>query len=213
MDTIEKLTEIFKEFPGIGERQAKRFVYFLMSRNKSYSDNLSSLILDLKKEISQCGECFRFFILNNKINLPANKQICDICGNPKVSSSANTIAQNVANSTNGHIIYAVNGINHKLSSAYVFTAFSNTIVENNAFSTFYYDNNGIIGLSFNILAYNQGKSCRYALNNGNVKDVELPLVASQNALQLNAGVGQCDLPEKATSNSDNSNKNCNFILC
>lgn len=149
-------------------------------------------------------------IINSSIvknGSPTSLSTIDICGNPKVSLSANTIAQNVANSTNGHIIYAVNGINHKLSSAYVFTAFSNTIVENNAFSTFYYDNNGIIGLSFNILAYNQGKSCRYALNNGNVKDVELPLVASQNALQLNAGVGQCDLPEKATSNSDNSNKN------
>ena len=37
MDTIEKLTEVFKEFPGIGERQAKRFVYFLMSRNSAYN--------------------------------------------------------------------------------------------------------------------------------------------------------------------------------
>ena len=51
MDIIEKLTEIFKEFPGIGERQAKRFVYFLMSRTGAYNENLSSLILDLKKEV------------------------------------------------------------------------------------------------------------------------------------------------------------------
>ena len=53
MDIIEKLTEIFKEFPGIGERQAKRFVYFLMSRTGAYNENLSSLILDLKKEVSE----------------------------------------------------------------------------------------------------------------------------------------------------------------
>ena len=39
MDTIDKLTEVFKEFPGIGERQARRFVYFLMSKNPAYVEN------------------------------------------------------------------------------------------------------------------------------------------------------------------------------
>ena len=82
MDTIEKLTEIFKEFPGIGERQAKRFVYFLMSRNPSYAENLILLIKDLKKEISQCQECFRFFISNDKKN-----KLCDICSDPHIDSS------------------------------------------------------------------------------------------------------------------------------
>lgn len=75
MDIIEKLTEIFKEFPGIGERQARRFVYFLMSKTSAYGENLSSLILDLKKETAQCQECFRFFIISK------NEKICDICAN------------------------------------------------------------------------------------------------------------------------------------
>src|SRR3989338_5635890 len=82
MDIIEKLAEIFKEFPGIGERQAKRFVYFLMSRTPAYNENLSGLILDLKKEVAQCGECFRFFILNNK-----KEKLCDICSNVNADSS------------------------------------------------------------------------------------------------------------------------------
>lgn len=82
MDIIDKLTEVFKEFPGIGERQAKRFVYFLMSRNPSYSENLSELILDLKKEIAQCKECFRFYILNSK-----KDKICELCANPNTDSS------------------------------------------------------------------------------------------------------------------------------
>jgi recombination protein RecR len=82
MDIIEKLTEVFKEFPGIGERQARRFVYFLMSRNNAYTDNLSILISDLKKETSQCKGCFRFFILGREKN-----NLCDICGNPNTDSS------------------------------------------------------------------------------------------------------------------------------
>lgn len=80
MDTIDKLTEIFKEFPGIGERQARRFVYFLMSRNGDYANNLVKLIGDLKKEISQCTDCFRFFISNNS-------KICDICDEGHSDSS------------------------------------------------------------------------------------------------------------------------------
>ena len=82
MDIIDKLTEIFKEFPGIGERQAKRFVYFLMSRTPAYAENLSSLITELKKEVAQCRECFRFFILNDK-----KEKLCDICTNNNVDSS------------------------------------------------------------------------------------------------------------------------------
>lgn len=82
MDNIEKLTEYFKEFPGIGERQAKRFVYFLMSRNPNYSENLSQLILDLKKEVSQCKECFKFFILN-----PRQEKLCEICSNSSTDTS------------------------------------------------------------------------------------------------------------------------------
>lgn len=82
MDIIEKLAEVFKEFPGIGERQAKRFVYFLMSRTPAYSENLSGLILDLKKEVAQCRECFRFFILNSK-----KEKLCDICANAHTDPS------------------------------------------------------------------------------------------------------------------------------
>ncbi len=82
MDIIDKLSEVFKEFPGIGERQAKRFVYFLMSKNGSYAENLSLLISDLKKEVAQCGECFRFFIVKNGKN-----NLCDICANTNTDTS------------------------------------------------------------------------------------------------------------------------------
>ena len=88
MDIIDKLSEIFKEFPGIGERQAKRFVYFLMSRTPAYTENLSSLIADLKKESAQCRECFRFFILGNK-----KEKLCDICSNINIDPSVLMIVE------------------------------------------------------------------------------------------------------------------------
>ena len=101
MDPIDKLTEYFKEFPGIGERQAKRFVYFLMSRSTNYTDNLSSLITELKKEVSQCKECFRFFILpaRNAFSIadaggnPQKEKLCDICSDSSTDISTLMIVE------------------------------------------------------------------------------------------------------------------------
>ena len=41
MNSIEKLIQIFSQFPGIGPRQARRFVYFLLTRNDGTLQELS----------------------------------------------------------------------------------------------------------------------------------------------------------------------------
>ena len=74
MNSIDKLTEIFRSFPGIGPRQAKRFVYYLLSRNGSYSQELVQAIQNLKKEITQCSECQRHYAKNGYTS-----KTCNIC--------------------------------------------------------------------------------------------------------------------------------------
>jgi len=61
MDSINKLIEYFSEFPGIGPRQAKRFAYFLLTKNKSYLESLTKNINELKQSIRTCGQCFKFY--------------------------------------------------------------------------------------------------------------------------------------------------------
>lgn len=74
MNSIDKLTELFSKFPGIGPRQARRFVYFLLSRNGSYPADLVRAIENLKSEINQCSSCQRFF------HSPGhNQNLCNIC--------------------------------------------------------------------------------------------------------------------------------------
>lgn len=90
MNLINKLTAIFEKFPGIGPRQAKRFVYFLLTRNNTYLEELAHLLLKLKKEVSVCESCMRFFansqlsqLSNGVTKLSATKlHICEICRNP-----------------------------------------------------------------------------------------------------------------------------------
>ncbi|HAE36869.1 MAG: Recombination protein RecR [Candidatus Nomurabacteria bacterium GW2011_GWF2_35_66] len=93
MDPINKLTEHFKEFPGIGERQAKRFVYFLLHKNPSYVKELGDKILDLKNTIHQCPSCFLFF-------QSTQDQLCDVCSNPKTDKTSLLIVEKDADYEN-----------------------------------------------------------------------------------------------------------------
>jgi len=58
---IEKLSALFEQLPGVGPRQAKRFVYALIDKNDNFVKNLSSLVLELKTKINRCSLCFYTF--------------------------------------------------------------------------------------------------------------------------------------------------------
>ncbi|MBX4199952.1 recombination protein RecR [Candidatus Parcubacteria bacterium] len=77
MNSIDKLAEIFSHFPGIGPRQAKRFVYYLLSRNHGSTETLIQAIQSLKKEIHQCTECMRFFATYGSSH--ARNSVCPTC--------------------------------------------------------------------------------------------------------------------------------------
>ncbi len=83
-DPIRKLTEIFSEFPGIGPRQARRFVYFLLTRQDNYFTTLVSLLGELKESTLLCRSCFRFFPAPHNLQT----ELCPICAdshrNPKL---------------------------------------------------------------------------------------------------------------------------------
>ncbi|MEK7635038.1 MAG: toprim domain-containing protein [Patescibacteria group bacterium] len=61
MNSIEKLIQIFSNFPGIGPRQARRFVYYLLTRGDNTLSELSQNIADLKKDVVMCEDCKRFY--------------------------------------------------------------------------------------------------------------------------------------------------------
>ncbi|MDE2031023.1 MAG: toprim domain-containing protein [Patescibacteria group bacterium] len=94
MNPIEKLAQQFKEFPGIGERQAKRFVYFLLHKNPSYVDDLGKAILEIKNTIHQCPSCFLFFQNDN------NERLCENCRDPKTDKTSLLIVEKDADLEN-----------------------------------------------------------------------------------------------------------------
>ncbi len=90
---IEKLAKYFKEFPGIGERQAKRFVYFLLHKNPTYAKELGENILSLKNLIHQCPSCYLFFE-------GQKDELCNVCKNPKTDQTSLLIIEKDADYEN-----------------------------------------------------------------------------------------------------------------
>ena len=76
MNSLDKLTTIFETFPGIGARQAKRFVFHILTMNDTDTSELAKLISDLKGSVVECTSCHRYFSTQNK------ETICSICNSP-----------------------------------------------------------------------------------------------------------------------------------
>ena len=138
-------------------------------------------------------------IVNNGSN--TTKSILSFCGKPTIDLSANTIAQNTASSTDGSIIkFTADSAPHssqttRLDTSSSLNLNSNTIVENNAYASFLYDSIGIKTLSYNILAFNNGNSCRYLLGAVSDDKQTANLALFNNALARNASnTDYCYLP-------------------
>lgn len=137
--------------------------------------------------------------------------IIDFCGYATVEIVNSTIAKNTA-STTGHIVRMTNEVNRPLSKFSSLTALSNTIVENTAQSTLFYDNTGFRYFNFNVLAFNQGLSCEYALNQGNpTKAQRVEFSTIRNAIQT-TGPSRCVLPELDEDTTSNNLDVSNNII-
>lgn len=66
MNRIQRLSELFARFPGIGPRQAQRFVFFLLTQPKSFHTALIELLENLSDDVVRCSSCYRFFTTENK---------------------------------------------------------------------------------------------------------------------------------------------------
>ncbi|MBI4121037.1 MAG: recombination protein RecR [Parcubacteria group bacterium] len=82
MSLIDRLSQQFVRFPGIGARQARRFVYFLLSADKSFVDELIRNIKKAHDEVLQCAVCFRYFETQNNGGF-----LCTLCSDKNRDAS------------------------------------------------------------------------------------------------------------------------------
>ena len=74
-DPIERLSALFERFPGIGPRQAQRFVQFLLRSSPTMRRELMDAVQSLGGSVHQCQQCMRFHAGKDKL--------CSMCANPE----------------------------------------------------------------------------------------------------------------------------------
>ncbi len=72
-DLLLKLVEEFARFPGVGPRQAKRFAYYLITRDEAKLKQFTDSLLKARKLVSHCSLCGRLCTKSD------SKSLCSIC--------------------------------------------------------------------------------------------------------------------------------------
>ena len=82
MNPIDRLSQAFERFPGIGPRQARRFVQFLLVQQSAFRGALAQDIQKLGANTFQCSECYRWSVKTKE-----DTTVCSICGNSRRDKS------------------------------------------------------------------------------------------------------------------------------
>lgn len=71
---FQQLKIFFQKFPGIGPRQAGRFIYTLVDFSKEDKKKMGELISSLNQYLKRCESCFRIFSVGEVEN-----KLCGFC--------------------------------------------------------------------------------------------------------------------------------------
>lgn len=74
---VQNLIDLFVKFPGIGPRQAARFVFFLLKGNGSLTKSLISALQELGERVDFCSQCFR------AMEKTSPSELCSFCQDSK----------------------------------------------------------------------------------------------------------------------------------
>ena len=70
---ITRVVDELSRLPGIGPKTAQRLTYFLLRAPAEQSEALSSAILEMKRKVVLCAQCFNI----------TEQSPCDICADPQ----------------------------------------------------------------------------------------------------------------------------------
>ncbi len=81
---IDRLTREFMRFPGIGPRQAKRFVHYLLRAEAGTLETLARDLRELRASVTPCRACGRFFPVKALAHTheASSKNWCEVCADP-----------------------------------------------------------------------------------------------------------------------------------
>lgn len=75
MSSITELNDLLAHLPGLGPRQARRVVQYLLAKDQGFRDRLSELVRTMRDDTMQCSRCYRFAE-------PSASGLCQCCADP-----------------------------------------------------------------------------------------------------------------------------------
>lgn len=104
---FQQLVKLFQHLPGVGPRQATRFVIALLDHPEEHLLEFSIAIGNLKRDISFCGECF---------NVSENSN-CHICHDTKRDKSKLMVVEKITDLESVEKTGLYRGLYHVLGGA------------------------------------------------------------------------------------------------
>ena len=104
---FKRIVRLFQKLPGVGPRQAARFVLALMEKPDAELLDLGKAIQNLKKEISFCSTCFNI----------SDNHLCAVCSNAKRDQKKILIVEKVTDLDSVEKTGLYNGLYHVLGGA------------------------------------------------------------------------------------------------
>lgn len=71
-DSVQRLIKQWSKLPGVGEKTARRMVFFLLRQDQSWTREFAAAISQLADEVKHCSECGNI----------TDTDICNICNDP-----------------------------------------------------------------------------------------------------------------------------------
>lgn len=81
--SIKLLIEELKKLPGIGEKNAQRLAFHLLSASTERAQSLASALVKMKETVRHCDRCFNL----------TEDQFCDVCQDPSRSDDLLCVVQ------------------------------------------------------------------------------------------------------------------------
>ncbi|MFA6435147.1 MAG: recombination mediator RecR [Elusimicrobiales bacterium] len=69
MKALEKITTLFRRFPGVGPKQAERFALFVIKAPDARIEELVEALRAVKRSVGYCRECSNY----------AEEELCPVC--------------------------------------------------------------------------------------------------------------------------------------
>lgn len=104
---FKKVAKLLQKLPGVGPRQAARFVLALLDKPDSEVEELGYAISNMKRDISVCQQCFNI----------SDGPLCTVCTNPARDRSKLLVVEKVTDLDSIEKTSLYKGLYHVLGGA------------------------------------------------------------------------------------------------